>query len=113
MAGLRVPAVYKVTVFQVCGESFTFTCPEELRWEELLPAKSDEVKAYAQTTSLIHTSSDMNLLLLYETIDDIGVYQPDAEIEVIVTVTDLRLWYNNFVIQVVLISGPIQIHGRN
>jgi hypothetical protein len=73
MAGLRVPAVYKVTAFQVYGEPFTFTCPEEMRWEELLPTISKEAKAYAQTTSLIHTSSDMNRLLLYETIDDIGV----------------------------------------
>ena len=71
-----------------------------MRWEELLSVISNEVKAYAQTTSLIHTSSDMNRLLLCEPIDDIGVYQPDAEIEVIVTVTDLRLWYNNFVIKV-------------
>ena len=29
------------------------------------------------------------------------VAETDAEIEVIVTVTDLRLWYNNFVINVV------------
>ena len=62
---------------------------------------SNEVKADAQTISLIHTSSDMNLLLLDETITDLGVYQPDAEIEVTVTVTDLRLWYNNFVINAV------------
>ena len=64
MAGLRMPVVYKVTAFKVSGESFTFNCTEEMRWEELLPVNSNEVKAYAQSTSLIHTSSDMNLLLL-------------------------------------------------
>ena len=30
-----------------------------------------------------------------------GFAETDAEIEVIVTVTDLRLWYNNFVINAV------------
>ena len=101
MAGLRAPAVYKVTAFKVSGESFTFTCPEGMRWEELLPVISNEVKAYAQTISLIHTSSDMNRLLLYETIGDLCVYQPDDEIEVTVTVTDLRLWFNNFLTKAV------------
>ena len=59
------------------------------------------MKAYVQTTSLFHISSDTKRLLSYEPIDDIGVWlhKPDAEIEVIVTVTDLRLWYNNFVIK--------------
>ena len=102
MAGLPMPVVYKVTAFKMSGESFTFTCPEEMRWEELLPVISNELKAYAQTIPLSHTSSDMSLLLLYGTITDLGVYQPDAEIEVTVTVTDLRLWYNNFVIKAVL-----------
>ena len=101
MAGLPMPVVYKVTASKMSGESFTFTCPEGMRWEELLPVISNEVKAYALTISLSHTSSDMNLLLLSETITDLGVYQPDAEIEVIVTVTDLRLWYNSFVIKAV------------
>ena len=70
-----------------------------MRWEELLPTISKAVKAYAQTTSLIHTGSNMNRLQLYEPVDNIGVWlhTPDAEIEVIVTVTDLRLWYNYFV----------------
>ena len=38
----------------------------------------------------------MNRLLLSKPIDDIGVWlhTPGAEIEVIVAVTDLRLWYN-------------------
>jgi hypothetical protein len=101
MAGLRMPVVFKVTAFKMSGESFTFTCPEEMRWEEFVPVISNEAKAYAQTISLIHTSSDMNRLLLYETIGDLCVYQPDDEIEVTVTVTDLRLWFNNFVIKVV------------
>ena len=72
-----------------------------MRWGELLLKISEEAKAYAQTTSLTHTSGDMNRLLLYEPIQDIGewLHKPDAEIEVIVTVTDLRLWYNNFVIK--------------
>ena len=96
MAGLPMPVVYKVTASKMSGESFTFTCPEEMRWEELLPVISNEVKAYAQTISLSHTSDN-----LYGTITDLGVYQPDAEIEVTVTVTDLRLWYNNFVIKAV------------
>jgi hypothetical protein len=99
MAGLPMPVVYKVTASKMSGESFTFTCPEEMRWDELLPVISNEVKAYAQTISLSHTSSDMNLLLSYGTITNIGVYQLDAEIEVTVTVTDLRLWYNNFVMK--------------
>ena len=100
MAGLRVPAVYKVTAFKVSGEPFTFTCRGEMRWEELLPTISKAVKAYAQTTSLIHIGSIMNRLQLYEPIDDIGVWlhTPGAEIEVIVTVTDLRQWHNYFVI---------------
>ena len=101
MAGLPIPVVYKVTVSKMSGESSTFTCPEEMRWEELLPVIPNEAKTYAQTISLSHTSSDMSLLLLYGTITDLGVYQPDAEIEVTVTVTDLRLWYNNFVITAV------------
>ena len=100
MAGLRVPAVYKATAFKVPGEPFAFTCPGEMRWEELLPQISKEVKASAQNTSLINTSSDMNRSILSEPIDDIGVWlhKPDAEIEVLMAVTDLRLWYNYFVI---------------
>ena len=94
-----MPVVFKVTAFRMSGESFTFTCLEEIRWEELLPVISNEVKAYAQTISLIHTSSDMNRLLLYETIGDLCVYQSDDEIEVTVSVTDLRLWFNNFLIK--------------
>ena len=62
---------------------------------------SNELKAYAQTISLIHTNSDTNRLRLYETIGDLCVYQPDDEIEVTVAVTDLRLWYNDFVINAV------------
>ena len=43
----------------------------------------------------------MNRFPLDEPIDVIGVwlYTPGAEIEIIVTVTDLWLWYNCFVIR--------------
>ncbi len=96
-----MPVVCKVTEFKMTGESFTFTCLEEIRLEELLPGISNELKVYAETISLIHTSSDTSRLLLYETIGDLCVYQPDDDIEVTVTVTDLRLWFNSFVLKAV------------
>ena len=47
------------------------------------------------------TGSNTNRLQLYEPVDNIGVWlhTPDAEIEVMVTVTDLRVWHNYFVIR--------------
>jgi hypothetical protein len=102
MPGLPMPCDYHVTVLTASGdEVLSFDSRGERMWREWRGMIATAAIAYEETITLVHYGENGDLLELDEAIDVTCKWYNflDVEIELVVVITDLRLWYNTLLMK--------------
>jgi hypothetical protein len=97
MAGLPLPCDYDVTVLSVSRDTVvSFASRGGMIWREWLGRIATAARAYEQTITLVHYGNTWGLVELDESIDATCKWNNwcDVEIQLVVAITDLRLWYH-------------------
>jgi hypothetical protein len=100
--GLPLPCDYHVTVLITSGDQvLSFVSRGERRWREWLGMIATATRAYEQTITLVHDGNVCSLVELDESIDVTCKWYNwcDVEIQLVVGITDLKLWYNKLLLE--------------